>query len=101
MPDAATTAHPNHKLKVNPCLEFLSNPATRDLGITYQVHRTGSVRVTLIDAAGRTVSELVNKVQAPGEYCTSLASDQYAQGVYFVHVQVDAESALQKVIFMR
>ncbi|MEE8597749.1 MAG: T9SS type A sorting domain-containing protein, partial [bacterium] len=47
----------------------------------------GNVNISVFDAAGRSVSTLVNETKPAGEYTFTLNNQNLAAGIYFVRVQ--------------
>jgi hypothetical protein len=50
---------------------------------------------------GRLVSNVVNGKQEPGVYHPKLNIADLSQGVYFVRLNVDDESLVKKVVFVK
>jgi hypothetical protein len=65
------------------------SPFVRATSIRYHVPRSGYVRLTVHDAAGRVVRSLVDRNQGPGTYSSSLiAGSDTPAGVYFVRLEI-------------
>ena len=79
------------------------NPVTT---IPYSLAESGPVLVTIIDAKGQQVIELISEHQSIGEYQISWDSlDQKGQvataGVYFCKLQAGNRSAIQKLVLLK
>ncbi len=59
------------------------NPVTR---IKYKIPVRSNVRVSVYDMSGRMITQLVNKVQTPGEYQVSWNAGDRASGIYVCRI---------------
>jgi hypothetical protein len=57
--------------------------------------------LTIYDVVGRLVSNVVNGKQEPGVYHPKLNITGLSQGVYFVRLNVEDESLVKKVVFVK
>ncbi|MEI6090615.1 MAG: T9SS type A sorting domain-containing protein [bacterium] len=65
--------------------EISPNPATKkDVSVTYAVKNEGVVLMSLYNANGILISELVNSYQPLGSHILTIPIDELAQGTYFV-----------------
>lgn len=55
--------------------------------LSYVVTNQGHVNISLFDAAGRSVSTLVNETKPAGEYTFTLNNQNLAAGIYFIRVE--------------
>jgi hypothetical protein len=62
------------------------NPAKSIATLSYTTQTEGRITVSLYDAAGRLVENLVNETKAAGTYSTAIDSRNIAAGIYFVRV---------------
>jgi len=82
------------------------NPFASDLRISYQLAARGQVRLSVYDAAGRLVSELVDGVSEPGYYTVTWpARDDQGRrvpaGVYFVKLATSDYQNVQKTVLLK
>lgn len=63
------------------------NPVKNIATISYIVQTEGRVTISLYDATGRLVNDLVNENKTTGTYSTTVESNDIAAGVYFVRVE--------------
>jgi peptidoglycan/xylan/chitin deacetylase (PgdA/CDA1 family) len=68
------------------------NPVTR---IRYTIPTESNVRVTLFNALGKEVKELVNGIQSVGVYEVSFSSLGFASGVYFYSIEAKSTDGKQ------
>lgn len=82
------------------------NPFTKRTRISYQLSETDLVSLSIYDAVGRFVRNLVNGLCNPGYYtvvwdgCDGMGH-KIAAGVYFIRMNTKGFTSQQKVIFVR
>jgi hypothetical protein len=64
-------------------LQNYPNPFNRGTVIQYALADEGPVTLSIYSITGQRMTELVNQVQAPGEYSVAWQSDRAASGIYF------------------
>lgn len=77
------------------------NPVTQVTAIKYNIPHEDVVEISVYDAAGRLVRELVNRVHQSGSYVINLDTNALTQGVYFVKLGLSNQSVVQKVVLVR
>jgi hypothetical protein len=82
------------------------NPFNPSTEIHYVLPRAGSVQVTVYDASGRIVSELVNEAQVQGDHGVhwngrDLHGSMVGSGVYFVKLTANGETRTQKMVLLK
>ncbi len=60
------------------------NPATK---IKFDIPKGGFVKLTVYDAIGREIEELISKELSPGSYETAWNADGYTSGIYFYRLE--------------
>jgi hypothetical protein len=65
------------------------NPSLGSAQLSYTVGKHGNVDVSLFDASGRLVNNLVHEVQTAGNYTLTLDNQNLAAGIYFIKVVTD------------
>ncbi len=60
-----------------------------------------NVSVKLYDRSGRLVENLLDRRMAAGKHEVSINTSGYPAGIYFIHLQTDAGSAMGKVLLVR
>jgi len=68
-------------------INLAPNPSNGIAKLSYVVKTEGNVNISVFDAAGRSVSTLVNETKPAGEYTFTLNNQNLAAGIYFVRVQ--------------
>jgi flagellar hook assembly protein FlgD len=61
----------------------------------------GQVNISLYDASGRLVSNLVNEAKSAGTHSTAIESDEIAAGVYFVKVETPDGTGTKTMTIVR
>ncbi|MBN2620586.1 T9SS type A sorting domain-containing protein [candidate division WOR-3 bacterium] len=77
------------------------NPATTNVLLNYGVNQTGNVTVSLFDAAGRLVKNLLDANQGVGNHTLSIKTDQLPGGVYFVRVETETGTSSTSVTVVK
>ncbi len=65
------------------------NPFNPTTTINYTVKETGNVNITVFDALGRKVKELVNEIKQPGAYNITFDATNLSNGVYYYTMKVN------------
>lgn len=79
------------------------NPSTR---IEYSLAAAGSVRLSVLDAQGRLVAELVNDIQSAGVHAAEwqgrdAAGRPVASGVYLYRLEAEGRTATRKMLLLK
>ncbi len=77
------------------------NPFNPVTNIRYSLPATERVRLTVTDAKGRTVKELVNKVQQAGMHVVSFDANDVPSGAYFYHLEYDGKRQTKKMMVLK
>lgn len=76
------------------------NPMSDNVVLIYSLEKTESLRITLCDAMGRTVVQLLDKVQrSPGNHEEHLKLGYLAPGNYFV--KLETESGMKTMLLIK
>ena len=83
-----------------------ANPFEGSTEIRYQVAAPAMVNISIYDAAGRLVNELVNERKDPGKYTvpwngTNSTGRRVSSGVYFLRMDAGRFSATSKMLVLR
>lgn len=73
------------------------NPAAGRVALPYRVAAAGHVRLTVVDALGRTVATLADGVRSAGEHTASLDARRLAPGVYAVVLDAGGRRAVRRL----
>jgi hypothetical protein len=60
-----------------------------------------NVHISMFDAAGRLVKEIINVRQHAGKYQKTIDMSNLAQSVYFIRLETDKHSQTEKVIYLK
>lgn len=74
------------------------NPATQ---IHYALDAPGAVQLTVYNALGQTVAQLVNTQQAVGSYAVTWDAKEAASGLYYYRLTVDGQSEIRKMLLLK
>ncbi|OGC43026.1 hypothetical protein A2Y85_03080 [candidate division WOR-3 bacterium RBG_13_43_14] len=64
------------------------NPFSNVTRLQFSITVLGNVQISLYDATGALVDDLVNELREPGQYTIGIDSKQLSAGVYFVRVEM-------------
>ena len=79
----------------------MANPVTHNAGIAYTITVPGRVSLKVYDRSGRLVETLVNSVQQAGTQIANWNVENIANGVYFIRLVVQGETATHKMILVK
>jgi hypothetical protein len=77
------------------------NPAAGRATLSYALHITTEITLSVYDALGRQVTVLAEGVQAPGEYAAEFDGSSLPSGVYLVRLAAGAQQATKLVVLHR
>jgi hypothetical protein len=82
------------------------NPFNPSTTIQFGLKKSGLVRLSIYDASGRLVKELVNSTLPPGDHTeiwngTNSAGDHVASGIYFYRLDAGESSMKKKMVLLR
>ncbi len=68
-------------------IHLAPNPSENMARLSYTLANDGAVLITLYDATGRLVKNLMNETQSAGDYAFVLNNGELSAGVYFVRIE--------------
>jgi photosystem II stability/assembly factor-like uncharacterized protein len=74
------------------------NPVTK---ITYDIMKSGNVKLIVFDVLGREISTLVNQQQTAGSYSVEFNGVNLSTGIYFYRLEVNGYVEVKKMMFMK
>ena len=77
------------------------NPFNASTTITYEVHESEYIRLSIWDLSGQSIEELVNGIQDPGVYEVHFNANDLPSGTYFVRMQTPEGLQSSKMILMK
>ncbi len=77
------------------------NPYNPSTTINFQIKETGNVTITVYDALGREVKELVKEVKQPGSYNILFDGTNLSSGIYFYTMSVNNFTASKKMLLAK
>ena len=77
------------------------NPFNPTTTIKYSVANTTNVTLKVYDNLGREVRNLINTVQAPGNYSVTFNAGDLASGIYFYVLITDNYSSTRKLLLLK
>ncbi len=79
-------------------ISIYPNPANNKQFMEFSLNRSSEVKVNLLDATGRKISELVNEEMQAGSHKTSWDLSGLPSGLYFVQVNINGNQQVFKII---
>jgi hypothetical protein len=77
------------------------NPFNESVKIVYELPRTATVRLRLVDILGREVTMLVNDLEIAGKHETTWNSENLASGIYFVCLDEGSTARVLKLVHLK
>ncbi len=77
------------------------NPSNRTVELSYAVQNEGNVRISIYDATGRFVNNLVDETKPAGEYMYTLRNQNLMAGIYFVRVETSEHVVTKPMTILR
>jgi len=77
------------------------NPFNPSTAIMFDIFSTSFVRLTVYDAMGREVAELMNEKLYPGSYSVNFSGENYTSGIYFIRLSDGKRSETIKALLMK
>jgi hypothetical protein len=81
----------------NANMNLFPNPATDKATLSFSLTNSANVQVSIVDALGRTVANVVNSKMDKGQQTLDISTANYAPGVYNVIIKTDAGTATQRL----
>jgi N-acetylneuraminic acid mutarotase len=82
------------------CANF-PNPFNPETIITYQLQKTGPVKLIIYNVQGGVVKKLVNKFQSAGNYQVVFSAANLASGVYYYTLKTRANVQTRKMVLLK
>lgn len=77
------------------------NPFNDAVKITYELPRSGTVSLRIVDILGREVKTLVREPKAPGKHEVIWKADRVSSGIYFVCFETGGATRVQKLVHLK
>ncbi len=77
------------------------NPFNNSTMISYSLQNSTMVNLSIYNASGQLVEELVNKVQKAGNYKLSFNAANYTSGIYYTVLKSNESKLVNKMIFLK
>lgn len=80
-------------IKENPevmnSLSLFPNPATFETNLTFNLSRSASVEINIVDITGRIVAKVMNGNVASGSFTKTINTSSLSEGIYYISVKTD------------
>ncbi len=77
------------------------NPFNPNTNIEFSISKTGVVKLTVYDAAGRLVEELLNKELSAGNYKFSFNAGKLSSGAYFCKLEAEGFTQTKSMLLVK
>lgn len=77
------------------------NPFNPETKIKFGLPKSGNVKLTIFDALGKNITELVNSKLNAGTYEVSWNASNHSSGVYFYKIESNGFSQIKKMILVK
>lgn len=75
------------------------NPVTSFLNISFDLNKSASTKIEIIDLSGKQVAEIINE-NLKGMVSKQINTDDFTSGIYFVKIQTENETITKKISVM-
>lgn len=82
-------------------VNLVPNPSQNAAKLSYVVVNQGPVNISVFDATGRVVNNLVNETKSAGEYTVNMNNQNLAAGIYFIRVETPEGTAGKTMTIIR
>ncbi|UCG55120.1 MAG: T9SS type A sorting domain-containing protein [Dehalococcoidia bacterium] len=82
-------------------MQVYPNPINRVFNIEYFISQKMKVSISVFDVTGRLMKRLASDIQDVGYYHKVYEMTDFAQGVYFIRLETENQSEIQKVVFVK
>ena len=93
--EKGTDIHIPQRIRVNP------NPLARICTVKYRLYQKSTVQVSILDAYGRVIRQIINENKEPGSYEQVLDTVDLPQGIYFLRLDTGLWSAFKKIVVIK
>jgi hypothetical protein len=96
--NSASTTYPEavKDVELNNNVNIYPNPATDYLNVSFELNHSSNVQVQIIDALGQVVNQVANNTMESGVQNLNVNTANLTSGVYFVKIQTENNSLVQK-----
>ena len=77
------------------------NPFNRETKINFNIAKAGLTKLTVYNAAGKEIAELVNEDLTEGSYSVNFNAMNLSTGVYFYRLQAEGFSEIKKMTLIK
>lgn len=77
------------------------NPFNPETTIKFNVPETSHIKLTVLNALGEKISDLVNEVKVPGSYIVNFNASNLSSGVYLYRIESLGHSFTRKMLLMK
>ena len=82
-------------------LQNYPNPFNPTTTISYELHQSNDIKLSIYNVTGQKIVDLVNKKQEPGFFQIEFNADHLASGVYFYIIKTGDKMLTKKMILMK
>lgn len=99
----AILEHFGSNVVISPYLQIVTNPSRLPCKMNVFVPQPGNVSLKILDVSGRVIRHLIENTHSSGNYIVSWNGDdskgrKVASGTYFIKLEIDGESVVQKAV---
>jgi hypothetical protein len=79
-------------------LNIFPNPSKGNTNITYNLKQNSKVKITMYDATGKQLYQIINLIQQKGNQIQSISTTSLQSGIYFTKIEIDGIQETRKII---
>ncbi|MGQ9701763.1 MAG: T9SS type A sorting domain-containing protein, partial [bacterium] len=82
-------------------LHLAPNPSNGLVRLSYVTKQPGKVSISLYDATGRLINNLLNETKPAGNYTLNLNNQELPSGIYFIRVETPDGTSSKTMTIIR
>jgi hypothetical protein len=82
-------------------VSIIPNPTKDDFIISFDVIKPSNIEIKLLDLSGREVLEIYNDFVTEEKFVKTVSTSFLSSGVYFLHILINGNTHVEKVVLER
>ena len=104
--DTVFTAHFEHIDFIDESIKtetvsIIPNPSKDDFTVSFEVIKPSNIQIILFDLSGREVLDIFNDFTVEGIFSRTVSTSHLSSGVYFLHILIDDDVLVKRVVLER
>ena len=82
-------------------LNVFPNPSSDEINVSYQLSKSATVRISMIDFSGKEIFRSSEEKQPQGNYSQNIKINDYPAGTYIINLNVDGQNESRKLLMVK